>query len=131
MNMPTLVVEQTSFPELGYSGPVICDNSNEIIGTAATREGRRQERETYILTEENMLVLFVVVAPVRRIWPDSSLSLVLYDLILDLGLFTTSRVNLKNQSVMSTSSKYEALAVVDVDQSFSPGCVYQIRKDGP
>jgi len=79
MNMPTLVVEQTSFPELGYPGPVICDNSNETMGTAATREERRQERETYILTEENMLVLFVVVAPVRRTWPDSSLSLVLSD----------------------------------------------------
>jgi hypothetical protein len=75
--MPTLVVEHMSFSELGYSGPVICDSSNETPGTAAIREGRRQERETYILTEENMLVLFVVAAPVLRTWPDSSL--VLYD----------------------------------------------------
>jgi hypothetical protein len=80
--MPTLVVEQTSFSELGYSGPVICDSSNETMGTAAIREGRRQERETYILTEENMLVLFAVVTPARRAWPDSSLSLVYMTLIL-------------------------------------------------
>jgi hypothetical protein len=73
MNMPTLVVKQTSFSELGYSGPVIWDSSNETMETAAIREGLRQEEETYILTEENMLVLFVVVAPVPRTWPDSSL----------------------------------------------------------
>jgi hypothetical protein len=79
MNMPTLVVDQTSFSELGYSAPVICDNSNETMGTVAIREGRRQERETYILTEENILVLFAVVTLVLRTWPDSSLSLVLYD----------------------------------------------------
>jgi hypothetical protein len=72
MNMPTLAVEQTSFSELGYSGPVIRDSSNETLGTAAVREERIQEEETYILTEENMLVLFVV-ARVPRTWPDSRL----------------------------------------------------------